>query len=87
MKKSKWAGKTVTLKCKPDPDMLNRKKMLVEDYWINLGQGSWMFAQGNPACMKYAIRSGLSGLPTDDKVLYGKVDGMGHLVHESEISK
>lgn len=85
MKRYKWAGKTVRLKCKPDPDNLNGKEMRIEDYWINLGQGSWMMAQGNPACMKYGMRAGFAGLPTDNKVLYGKVGNIGHLVHESEV--
>jgi hypothetical protein len=44
-----------------------------------------MDCDGNPACLIYALRSGLMGLPTDDEVLYGKVGIFGHLVHISEI--
>jgi len=79
------AGKTVTLKCKDDPDQLNGKQFTIEDWWINVSGKSWMHCTGNPACLKYAMRSGFSNLPTDDKVIYGKVGAFGHLVHESEI--
>ena len=44
-----------------------------------------MFCDGNPACLKYAVRSAFAMLPTDDNVLYGKVNGLGHLVHISEV--
>lgn len=44
-----------------------------------------MFCDGNPACMKYAIRSAFAGLPTDNNVVYGKVGGFGHIVHVSEL--
>lgn len=57
----------------------------VEDWWDRLGQGSWMFCTGNPACMLYAVRAAAKGLPMDDEVLYGKVGGMGVLIHTSEI--
>lgn len=58
---------------------------VVEDWWDRLTGGSWMFADGNPAALVYAVRSGFSGLPTDDEVVYGKVGGFGHLVHVSEL--
>ena len=52
-----------------------------------LGVGSWMTAQGNPAALHYALRTGLNGsdVPTDDEVLYGKIGTLGHLVHVSEV--
>jgi len=83
------AGKTVILKLKegPDPDGLNGQEYRIEDWWIRVTGKSWMGAAGNPACMKYAIRSGLAGLPMDNEVLYGKVGGLGHLVHISEIGE
>ncbi len=87
MEKHRLAGKTVTLNCKPDPDQLNGKKYIVEDLWINVAGKSWMFCDGNPACLKYAIRSAMSELPMDDDVLYGKVSGLGHLIHISEIKE
>jgi hypothetical protein len=59
----------------------------IEDYWDRVSGGSWMWAQGNPSALQYAMRTGLvnQSVPTDDEVLYGKIDGIGHLVHVSEI--
>lgn len=61
----------------------------VEDYWDRVSGGSWMFAEGNPACLKYAMRTGLSGgnIPLDDEVVYGKIGPFGHLVHVSELGE
>ena len=59
----------------------------LEDWWDRVTGGSWMHANGNPACLIYAMRSALKKepLPTDDEVVYGKVDSMGVLIHVSEI--
>jgi len=46
-----------------------------------------MDANGNPAALIYAIRSGFDGLPTDDEVVYGKIGSFGHLIHESELGE
>lgn len=64
------------------------EKYEVEGYWDDLTGGSWMWANGNPAAIKYAMRSAAHGsLPFDDEVLYGKINGFGHLVHISEIKE
>ena len=81
------AGKTVILNCKPDPDRLNRQEFVVEDWWENVSGQSWMTSSGNPACQKYAMRSGFSLLPLDNEVVYGKVGAFGHLVHVSELGE
>lgn len=57
----------------------------IEDYWDRVSGKSWTLSDGNPAAMKYAMRSGIEGLPMDDEVLYGKVGSFGHLIHVSEI--
>lgn len=60
----------------------------VEDWWDHQSVygGSWMDATGNPAALKYAARSGVSGIPCDDEVVYGHwANGIGDLVHVSEI--
>ena len=60
----------------------------VEDYWINISGKSWMVSNGNPACMEYAFRTACQELevPTfSDNVIYGKIDGFGHLFHECEL--
>lgn len=80
---SEHARKTV--KIRGDVAHLGGQEYTVEDWWINVFGKSWMVANGNFAAMNYAVRSAAAGLPTDDEVLYGKVDGLGHLVHVSEI--
>lgn len=83
------AGKTVKIKADakhfqvPDFGGLDFR---VEDYWDRVSGKSWMLCQGNPACMVYALRTGLTGLPPDDEVLYGKIGALGHLVHISELA-
>lgn len=69
------------------PDIKTGDIYRVEDWWQNVGGTSWMYADGNPACMLYGIRSGCVGLPTDNEVVYGKVGGFGHLIHTSELGE
>ncbi len=61
------------------------QEIKIEGLWKDVYGKSWMFADGNPACLEYAIRSSVDNLPTDDKVYYGKINGLGKLIHESEI--
>lgn len=82
MKTHELAGKTVKIVKGKFKDCDYR----VEDYWINVNGGTgWGDSVGNPACLQYAMRAGMEGLPTDDKVLYGKIGRLGYLVHVSEI--
>lgn len=78
------AGKTV--KIKDSVKSIGGKEYLVEDYWHLVSGKSWMHSNGNQACLNYAIRSAFNGLPTDNEVLYGKMDGLGFLIHVSEIA-
>jgi hypothetical protein len=80
---SAYAGKTV--KIRADVERLGGQEYRVEDWWINAFGASWMDASGNPAAMQYGMRAGFAGLPPDNDVLYGKVGGLGVLVHISEI--
>lgn len=60
----------------------------IEDWWDKLTGKSWMYSDGNPAALKYAMRSGLyAQLPIDDEVVYGKIGNFGHLVHVSELGE
>lgn len=59
----------------------------VEGYWKDVAGKSWMDSEGNPAALNYAMRAGMTGLPIDDNVLYGKIGPFGHLVHVSEIQE
>lgn len=85
------AGQTVILNTKgeSDPDHLDGSEFRIEDWWVNVSENntSWMWCDGNPACMKYGIRSGIDALPTDDEVVYGKVGSFGHLIHVSELGE
>lgn len=84
------AGRTVRLVLKDGhphiPDAANAV-FRIEDWCDRVLGGSWMFAAGNPAAMMYGMRSGLSGAPCDDEVVYGKVGAYGHLIHVSELGE
>lgn len=76
------AGQTVHI----DIDGIGAGDYTIENWWDNISSGSWMFAEGNPAALKYAMRIGLrGGIPVDNEVVYGKLDGFGHIVHVSEL--
>lgn len=79
------AGKTYRLKSATPG--LDGAEYRCEDYWDRVSGGSWQLAQGNPAAVKYAIRSGIIGLPLDDDVVYGKVGSFGELVHITELAE
>lgn len=89
--KSALAGQTVKVASwvkHPQNKNFGGADILIEDWWDRVYGSSWMFAQGNPACLVYAMRTGFSTkpVPDDDEVLYGKTDdGLGHLIHLSEI--
>jgi hypothetical protein len=59
----------------------------LEDWWDHLTGKSWMYSDGNPAAMEYAIRSGLEALPLDDDVVYGKIGAYGQLIHVSQLGE
>lgn len=80
--RTSYAGQTVQVK---NVSSAGVESYEVEGYWDEITGQSWMFSDGNPAAMKYGIRSGLAGLPLDDNVLYGKIGAFGHLVHVSEV--
>ena len=69
------------------PDDTEGLEFRVEDWWDRVAGKSWMFCDGNPACLIYAIRSGVGGLPGGDEVIYGKVGAFGHIIHVSEITE
>lgn len=58
----------------------------IEDYWDRVGGNSWRDMQyTNFACSDYAKRVKGSHIHNSEEVLYEKINGMGHLVHVSEI--
>ncbi len=47
----------------------------------------WGEATGNPTAMQYGLRLiRTTGVPLDDEVVYGHINGVGHLVHVTEIA-
>lgn len=86
--KSKYAGKTVLLK--KQANELGGKAILIEDWVDRIGSNpkSWKDTDNYP-CLNYHIRATNSKeieIPFDDEVLYGKIDGLGYVVHVNEIN-
>ncbi len=84
------AGKTVRIKAHvthPQNDKFGGAELRIEDWHDRIAGQSWMDCNGNPACIIYAMRTGLAthDVPTDNEVVYGKVGPFGHLVHVSEL--
>jgi hypothetical protein len=83
------AGKTVMISAgSEDPAqgaVVGGAEYKIEDWADRVLGRSWGEANGNPACLHYAMRAAANGLPPDDEVLYGKIGYLGHLVHVSEI--
>lgn len=79
------AGKKVRIKSKT-PEFDGRD-FVVEDWWHRINGYGWRDQKGarNPANLVYSVRAGKNDLPFDDYVVYGKIEGMGYLVHDSEI--
>jgi hypothetical protein len=65
----------------------------IEDKDTVIWNGGWGLQQGNPACLLFAMRSGIEKLPWNGTVYYGKIgigkEGarLGELVHESELEE
>lgn len=83
---SPYAGRTVTIRA--DAAELGGHPAEVVDWFERTGQRvGWKIGRdrGDPRATGYAVRRGLGGLPDNDEVLYARVDGMGALIHVSEI--
>lgn len=87
------AGKTVKTKSGVGHGMqrydLSGMDFVVEDWCENVLGYSWMNANGNPAALEYAMRTGIFGknnnVPISNDVVYGKINGLGHLFHVNEL--
>lgn len=88
------AGKTVRVKSGVGINTLGQdmsgQEFVVEDWCENVLGISWMNANGNPAALEYAMRSGFNGSNNDvptfsNDVVYGKIGGFGHLFHINEL--
>lgn len=85
------AGKVARIKPNvkhPQNPNFGGSEIRIEDWHDRVAGKSWMHCDGNPACLIYAMRTGLSEtpVPTDNEVIYGKVGPFGHLVHVSELA-
>lgn len=87
--KFKYAGQEMRISNNaldlPTGQVLAGKTIEVEDYWQNVSGQSWMSSNGNPTAMLYGMRSGMQGLPINNDVVYGKVHGLGVMVHVTEL--
>lgn len=81
------AGQTVNVQIDDPVVPAGEQDYEIEDWWDRMYGKSWMFSNGNPSAMKYAVRSGFVGIPLDDEVVYGKINGLGHVVHVSELKQ
>lgn len=60
------------------------KEYRVEDDADNIGAPPWR--EGRTfAALNYIKRAEHQGLPSEGVVLYGKIDFLGYLIHESEV--
>ena len=83
---SPYAGQTVQLR--PDAAEIGGLAADVVDWYERTGQGiTWRQALDAEdfRAQGYAVRRGLRSLPDDDEVLFARVDGMGRIIHFTEI--
>ena len=60
----------------------------IQDWWDHLTDQTWMESslERNPAAIFYALRRGLKDPVIEiNNVVYGRINNLGYLVHESEI--
>lgn len=57
----------------------------IEGLWSQIHGTQWYHCESNIACVIYGLRCIENNLPIDDAVYYGKINGLGHLVHISEL--
>jgi hypothetical protein len=76
-----------TLKLRADAAEIGGQPFEVQDWFDRTAGVTWRKAldAGDPRAIGYNVRRGLGGLPDDDDVLFGRLDGVGRLVHVSEI--
>ena len=83
-----FSRKTVRIKKEvthPQFPNFGGSELLLEDWWDRVAGKSWMYCDGNPACLVYAMRTSGKNVPIDDEVVYGKMYSYGHLVHVTEL--
>ena len=69
---------------------LGGKIFIAEGYWHELTGKSWADSSlNNPAILEFVTRNLDKYIDTDTEndVIYGHIDGFGHLFHKSELKK
>lgn len=79
------SGRTVKVKT---ADSFDGSEYVIENWWENVNPQPWEIAAmaGNFAALNYAMRVIELGLPNDSNVVYGKINSLGYIFHESEIA-
>lgn len=80
------AGRPVTLIENNSLGIPTTEIYMIEDWWDSITGNSWQISTGNPAALEYSLRIATTSIPLDDEVVYGKLKGLGILVHVSEIA-
>ena len=86
----KYAGKTVKLRRVKSLGPLKGKKFDVKDWYDNINPDGepWIVKMVyNPTCRYYAQRTLGNKKLVDENVVYGKIEGLGYLVHDSELGE
>lgn len=82
---SPLAGTTQTIK--PNVKDIGGQTIQIEDWYDRVNNRSWMGDNRNTATLAYAWRAGHSGLPLNDEVLQGTIEGKEHIVNVSELAE
>lgn len=82
------AGKTITI----NGGVFAGSTYAVEDWWDRVAGRSWKECVGNTACLEYAARYSIVPQthvlpPLDDEVVYGKIDGLGKIIHAIDLDE
>lgn len=64
-----------------------RPTIIIEDVDVAVFGVPWDMAEGNPAAILYGLRVLRGEVPKEGKVYYGKINGLGELVHELELEE
>lgn len=87
-------GKKFRVKRSIGKGLLNRqlggKIFVVDGYWHELTGKSWADSNlNNPAVFEFVTRNPNKYINTEkeNNVLYGHIDGFGHLFHEEELKR
>lgn len=76
-----YAGKTVRI----ISGVFKGEEYRLENWQTLVTGKSWKDNLNNPAVLEYICRTMDETTPPDNNVYYGKIAGLGHLIHASQI--